>query len=405
MKKNYSLFSAPEKVVFCKKCIISNQRPNSTIEFASKNTFKKETIDFNQNGICSACEYNEIKENKINWNAREKELTDLCNKHRKKNGYDVIVPSSGGKDSGYVAHMLKYEFGMNPLTVTWAPHLYTEIGWKNLQDFINIGGFDNILFTPNGKLHRYLTSLAFKNLLHPFQPFIIGQKIVGPLMALKFNVPLVMYGENNGEYGNKIKDNYKPKMDNVFFSNQDINKIYLGGKSISSVLKETKFKLNDFAPYIPPKIEEFKKKKVEVHYFSYYKKWDPQESYYYAFTNTGFKPNTERTSGTYSKYSSIDDKIDDFHYYTTYVKFGLGRASYDAAQEIRCGKITREEGLSLVKKYDHEFPKKHFKNFLEYINIKEDEFWKIVDNYRSPHLWENKNKEWKIKHTVFEKKA
>ena len=116
-----------------------------------------------------------LKENKINWNAREKELTDLCNKHRKKNGYDVIVPSSGGKDSGYVAHMLKYEFGMNPLTVTWAPHLYTEIGWKNLQDFINIGGFDNILFTPNGKLHRYLTSLAFKNLLHPFQPFIIGQ--------------------------------------------------------------------------------------------------------------------------------------------------------------------------------------------------------------------------------------
>ena len=135
----------------------------------------------------------------------------------KKDGYDVIVPSSGGKDSGYVAHMLKDKYGMNPLTVTWAPHLYTEIGWKNLQDFINIGGFDNILFTPNGTLHRYLTSLAFKNLLHPFQPFIIGQKIVGPLMALKFNVPLVMYGENNGEYGNKIQDNYKPKMDEVFF--------------------------------------------------------------------------------------------------------------------------------------------------------------------------------------------
>ena len=72
-------------------------------------------------------------------------------------------------------------------------------------------------------------------------------------MALKFNVPLVMYGENNGEYGNKIQDNYKPKMDNIFFSNQDINKIYLGGKSITSILKDTKFKPNDFAPYIPPK--------------------------------------------------------------------------------------------------------------------------------------------------------
>ena len=401
MKKNYSLFSTPENVIFCKKCIISNQRPNATIEFQSKNTFKKETINFSDDGICSACKFNEIKENKINWDDRNQQLSKLCDKFRRKSGYDVIVPSSGGKDSGYVAHMLKNEYGMNPLTVTWAPHLYTDIGWKNLQDFINVGGFDNILFTPNGKLHRKLTSLAFKNLLHPFQPFIIGQKIVGPLIALKFNVPLVMYGENNAEYGNQIDDNFKPTMDNVFFSNQDQNKIYLGGKSISSLIKETEFKLSDFTPYIPPRIESLKEKKIEVHYFSYYKKWDPQESYYYAFTNTGFKPNTQRTEGTYSKYASIDDKIDDFHYFTTYIKFGLGRASYDAAQEIRCGKITRDEAVALVKKYDAEFPKKYFKDFLEYINVTEKEFWKIIDNYRSPHLWEKINNDWKIKYTVY----
>ena len=101
-----------------------------------------------------------------------------------------------------------------------------------------------------------LTSLAFKNLLHPFQPFIIGQKSLGPLMALKFDIPFVMYGENNGEYGNKIDDNYKPQMNKVFFSNQDINKIYLCGKSISSLLNETEFKINDFAPYIPPPLED-----------------------------------------------------------------------------------------------------------------------------------------------------
>ena len=307
MKNNYSLFSAPEKVIFCKKCIISNQRPNATVEFQSKDTFKKETINFSKDGICSACQFNEIKENKINWESRNKELSKLCDKFRKKSGYDVIVPSSGGKDSGYVAHMLKNEYGMNPLTVTWAPHLYTDIGWKNLQDFISVGGFDNILFTPNGKLHRKLTSLAFKNLLHPFQPFIIGQKIVGPLIALKFDIPFVMYGENNAEYGNQINDNFIPTMDNIFFSNQNQSKIFLGGKSISSLIKETEFKLNDFTPYIPPRIDLLKKKKIEVHYFSYYKKWDPQESYYYAFNNTGFKPNTQRTEGTYSKYASIDD--------------------------------------------------------------------------------------------------
>jgi N-acetyl sugar amidotransferase len=400
MKKNYSLFGMPEKVTFCKKCIISNQRPDATIEFESKTTFKKKGILIEENNICSACKFNEMKDKEINWKEREKKLKILCDKYRKKSGYDVIVPSSGGKDSGYVAHILKYKYKMNPLTVTWAPHIYSDIGWKNLQSFIHVGGFDNILFTPNGKLHSHLTSLAFKNLLHPFQPFIIGQKTIGPLIALKFGVPFVMFGENNSEYGNDLDDNFKPEMDKKFFSNQNINKIYLGGESIANIIKNYDFNLNDFTPYIPPKLEELKKNKVAVHFFSYYKKWDPQESYYYAYEKTGFKPNTERTEGSYSKYSSIDDKIDDFHYYATYIKFGLGRASYDASQEIRCGKITREEAVSLVKKYDGEFPKKNFEAFLKYINVSEKEFWSIIDSYRSPHLWNKENGKWIMKEKV-----
>ena len=108
----------------------------------------------------------------------EKELQKLCDKYRG-NGteYDCIIPGSGGKDSAFTAHILKYKYGLNPLTVTWAPHKYTDIGWKNFESWIHKGGFDNVLFTPNGKLHAYfLTKLAFTNLFHPFQPFIVGQK-------------------------------------------------------------------------------------------------------------------------------------------------------------------------------------------------------------------------------------
>ena len=139
---------------------------------------------------------------------------------------------------------------------------------------------------------------------------------------------------------------------------------------------------------------------IEVHYLGYYLKWDPQECFYYASNNTGFEPNTERTEGTYSKYSSIDDKIDPFHYYTTYIKYGLGRASYDAAQEIRNGKITRQEGVNLVKKYDNEFPKKYFKDFLNYIDIKEEMFWKTIDKFRPAHLWFKKRNAWRIKNEI-----
>ena len=117
---------------------------------------------------------------RINWKTREDELLELCNKYRKKDGsYDCIVPGSGGKDSFFAAHILKYKYKMNPLTVTWAPHIYTEWGWKNFQSWIS-AGFDNYLFTPSTLTHRLLTRLALENLFHPFQPFMIGQMLFPP---------------------------------------------------------------------------------------------------------------------------------------------------------------------------------------------------------------------------------
>ena len=397
-----TFFGLPSEVIFCKRCVISNQRPSSTVEFKHSKDEKKSTIGFDNNGVCAACHYQETKANSINWKDREDALAELCEKYRKNDGsYDIVIPGSGGKDSAYTSHILKYKYGMNPLTVTWAPHKYTEIGWKNFENWIHVGGLDNMLLTPNGRLHRYLTKQAFINLLHPFQPFIVGQRIIGPSMAAKFGVELVMYGENQAEYGNNVDDNYIPTMDRKFFSISDPLDIVLGGKKIRDILEETDFTLNDFAPYIPPSADYLESKNVEVHYLGYYLKWDPQECYYYATEHTGFQSNTERTEGTYSKYSSIDDRIDMFHYYTTLVKFGIGRATYDAAQEIRNNKITREEGAQLVKKFDEEFPKKYFKEFLEYISLTEDEFHETIDKFRSPHLWEKEGDEWNLKRAVW----
>jgi N-acetyl sugar amidotransferase len=395
MSKSFSLFGLPDEVIFCSKCVMSNQRPRSVVEFKNTDNQKKGLKIDTKSNECDACKYNETKK-EINWTERELKLKNLLDKYRKPKGYDCVVPGSGGKDSAYTAHILKYKYGMNPLTVTWAPHIYTDIGWKNFDNWIKVGGLDNILFTPNGKVHRLLTKLAFKNLLHPFQPFIVGQRIIGPLIAMKFDIPLIFYGENQAEYGNAIEENSNPKMDSKFFSKKTNDEITLGGESLKDIIKKNNFNLNDFEPYIPPTIEELNKKMIEQRYLGYYLKWDPQECYYYAAKNTGFRPNSERTEGSYSKYSSIDDKIDPFHYYLTYIKFGLGRASYDAAQEIRNEKITREEGINLVRKYDHEFPKKFFREFLDYIDLNENEFQSTVDKFRSPHLWIKKKEIWKL---------
>jgi len=399
-QKIKAFYGLPSEVKFCKECVISNQRPNSTVEMKNKNLIK-ETIAFDSDGVCSACNYSVDKGN-INWKEREEKLFELLGPYRKNNGsYDVLVPSSGGKDSAFAAHILKYKYKMNPLAVTWAPNMFTNAGWNNFNNLTRTGGIDSFLYTPNGKLHSYLTKLAFTNLGHPFQPFIHGQKVIGPKMAQKFGIKLIMYGENQAEYGNPLEDNKDPFMKPNFFTIDNPLEMILGGLKVSEIIEKSEFCLNDFSPYIPPTISQINRSETRVTYLGYFEKWDPQECYYYAVDNTGFMPSYERSIGTYSRYTEIDDKIVPFHFYMTFIKFGIGRASYDAAQEVRNGKITRDEAIYLVKKFDGEFPQKYFQEFLNYINMKESEFYSIVDKFRSPHLWEKKNGDWILRHKVF----
>ena len=377
-----SLYNLPTEIKFCKKCVMSNQRPR---------------IKFDQNGVCSACNFAEYKQTEINWTAREKELTELCDLHRKSNGsYDVVVPCSGGKDGSYVAHILKYKYGMNPLTVTWSPYIYTEIGRKNLDNFIKKGSFDNILGSVNGDIHRKLSRLSFIYLGDNFQAFIYGQTNFPLKIAVQNNIKLIMYGENGEvEYGGDMKNAHIPSR-----TIKDHDKHYFSGKP-PEFWKEHGVEDRDLFPYMPPTNKEIVDNETVIHFMSYYVNWDPQENFYYCVENTGFETNPDRTEGTFSKYASLDDQTDGLHYYLSYIKFGIGRTTSDAAHEVRDNKINREEAVALVKKYDGEFPKKYFTEILEYLEISEDEFWKVIDSWRSPHIWEKNNNDWKLKKAVW----
>jgi len=414
-----AFYGLPLKVTYCKKCVISNQRPNSAVEYKHTKESKKATIHFDENGICDACNYAERKRHIIDWGDREKQLKELCDKHRKYDGsYDCIVPGSGGKDSFYASHILKTKYGMHPLTVTWAPHVYTEWGWKNFQSWIH-AGHDNFLMTPNGRIHRLLTRLSTELLFHPFQAFMFGQKALAPKMATLFNIPLVFYGENEAEYGNPIADTDSAKRDWSYFTSDDQSKIFLGGVSIADLKANFGVDQNDLQPYLPADPNQIAEKNIEVHYLGHYLKWHPQSCYYYAVEHGGFEASPERTPGTYSKYNSIDDRIDDLHYFTTGIKFGLGRASYDAAQEIRSNDINREEGVALVKRFDHEYPERFAEEMFRYLSLLENEFPEasnffekpimnreyftlLTDRFRSPHIWYKENAEWKLRHPVWE---
>ena len=407
-----NMYGLPTQIKYCKKCNVINQRPTSTNEYNHDINTNQIPIKFNKEDICFACESVEKKWNKkINWEEREKELIDLLEKYRDFKGpYNCIVGGSGGKDSSFQSHILKYKYGMRPLTVTWSPHMYTNIGWKNFRNWIDIGGFDNYLFTPNGKVHRYLTKRALINILHPFQPFILGQKSFVAQMAYKFNIPLIFYGETPSDYGTELGDEKK------FSSNIEdshpgftmnpvgsikLEDIKLGGEPISSHI-EKGFSIQDFEPYLPLDINKINEAKIETRFLGYYLKWIPQENFYYAVENTGFEVNNKRIDGTYQKYASIDDKIDGFFYYTSYIKFGYGRAMSDSTMEVRNGHITKEEGLGLIKQFDGEFPKTYEKEFLEYCSISREEFDELCDKFRPKHLWQKKSNRWELKVTPWE---
>ena len=384
VKKNVQeKYGLPANVKFCKKCVVSNQRPR---------------IVFDDEGVCSACRFAEKKKNVINWSKRENELTQLCNKHRSKDGsYDVIVPGSGGKDSNYVAHMLKKKYDMHPLVVTWAPHIYTEIGRKNLTSFID-SGFDNILITPNGSVHRKLTKAAFIEMGDPFQPFIFGQYSAPFRVAIQYEIPIVMYGEDGEvEYGGSMEHADRASLSYDDFIANRFSSVFPESFEKYGITKE---ELNKYG-LSKEELKKIKNLNIEQHFFSYYHKWIPQENYYYSVENTGFEANPVRNEGTFSKYASLDDKLDGFHFYLAYIKFGHGRCLSDAAHEIRDGHISREEAIALIKKYDGEFPKKYYQEFLEYCDITEQEFNDVIDMWRSDHIWEFKDNEWKLKHPVW----
>jgi len=394
-----ALYGLPKKVIFCKKSLISNQRPNSAIEFEHTANTKKKTLFIDKNNISDSWKYSRIKK-KIDFKKREKLLLKLLDRYRGKGEFDCIVPGSGGKDSCYAAHILKYKYGMNPLTVTWPPILYTRYGYKNFQNWLLSAKLKNISAKRNAELFKILTRLAITNLFHPFQTFILGQKNFAPKIALKYNIPLVFYGENESEHGNPIADNLSSLRDKSYFVYKNFNTLKLGGNSIKNIIDTYKFKAKDFESILPISNDKIKKFPLEVHYLGYYLKWVPQETFYYAVENCNFRPRPFRTQGTYSKYNSIDDKIDDLHYYTTFIKFGIGRATYDVSQELRNDHLTVEEGKKLIKKYDGEFPDRYFKEVMEYLEIKENYFLKLCDKFRSPHLWRKIKNKWHLRHTV-----
>jgi N-acetyl sugar amidotransferase len=349
-------------------------------------------IVFDENGVCNAC-HTAAEKATIDWEARRREFLDLVERFRGTGPYDCVVPWSGGKDSSYIAYRLKFEFGLNPLLVTFSPLLPNEIGVHNREEMLKLG-FDHVIVRPNQKVSRHLTRRFFLERGNPKVHWDAGINSIPVQVAVKWNIPLIFYAEHGeSEYGGKtLSEEHRKFRDLAEVLEHQIGDDPMNW--VDDVVGEA-----DLAPYLYPDAEDINRVGIKAMYFAYFFHWDVVTNYELIRSKIDFHTAAGgRSDGTFTDFDSLDDKIDNLYYYMQYVKFGFGRALRDASRQIYRGRMTREQALEMVRKYDDEFPNTHFKDNLDYLGMTEQEFSEIVDKHRNPDVWYFEGNSWKLRY-------
>lgn len=356
---------------YCTNCVMPETRPR---------------VSFDERGWCNACQWAEEKK-QLDWGGRWKLLEDLCDKFRSKTGFDCIVPVSGGKDSSYVAYMMKHRLKMNPLCVTIRPNLALDVGRQNLINFIN-AGYDHIHLTPDPEISREIDRIGFVEAGRPLLGWQTAVQTGIFRLAQKLSIPFVMFGEEGEtEYGGakKLKNSH-------FYNAEDAVSIYLEGhdpRRYSELYDEKRLYLFTF-----PSPNELIEADVCIAHWSYFENWDPYEHYLVAKEKCGLQETKERVSATYNNFAQTDTALYNLHAWMMYLKFGFGRCSQDVGIDIRRGAMTRKQGISLIKRFDREAPLQFIPLYLDYFRMSLDEFNAVIERHVNKKLFELRSGVW-----------
>lgn len=374
-----------DKIKYCKNCLMPNTRPG---------------IKFDENGICGACINYENRVN-IDYNSRFKELEKLCDKYRGMNGknaFDCAIAVSGGKDSHFQVHIMKEILGMNPILFSVEDNFtMTNAGSHNLKNISEEFGCNLITIKPDIKLQKKIMRKTFEKYGKP--TWILDRLIYTyPLqMALKFNTPLLVYGENvSFEYGGYDSEET--------YSAREILKNGVASDIPMEELVDEKLGITEKDLYLTLAPSEEELNKLDPIYLSYFLEWNSHSNYVFA-KKRGFHDLTHEWDRTMTaeNYDQVDSVAYLVHAWLKYPKFGHGCTTDYVSRYIRYNMLTRDEGISIVKNKDHLLDVKIVRDFCNFTGYTESEFWNIVDKFYNRDLFEkNKFGEWILKNSNFE---
>ncbi|MEO6096898.1 MAG: N-acetyl sugar amidotransferase [Fibrobacteria bacterium] len=357
---------------YCQKCVLPDTRPNLMLD---------------ADGVCDACG-SSLGKRDVDWPAREADFRAVVNNAKAKSkGYDCLIPVSGGKDSTWqVVRCLEY--GLNPLAVTWRTPARTPIGQSNLDNLISLG-VDHIDYQVNPKVERKFLILALEKYGSTAVPMHMALFNIPLRIAAKFDIPLVVYGENSAaEYGGKDEAQKGFKLDGNWLRRFGVTHGTTAADWVGPDLSE-----KEMTPYFGPNDAEMEAKGISAIFLGHYFPWDPLTSLESAKRH-GFRVREEGPKTGYYNFADIDDDFISIHHFIKWYKFGFTRLWDNLSLEIRNGRMTRDEAVKIIRERGDETPQEDIAKFCAFTAITEARLFEIAETFRNKEIWKREGSKW-----------
>lgn len=351
--------------------------------------------------LCSACSVNGQKQT-IDWPARFELLKKVVAEYRSESNYDLVIPVSGGKDSYYQAHVATKLLGLKPLLVTYHGNNYLPEGLYNLHRMREVFDCDHIIVQPGVqtlvKMNRLGLSVQGDMNWHAH----CGIFTTPIQVAHRYRVPLLLWGEHGfldlgGMYSHNdfVEFTARHRLEHSLrgfdwndFTDEGLEK--LGRPELKEGLTAKDLL---WAQY--PTDDQIDEVGLRGIYLGNYVDWDGQNNAALVEREYGWKPADMEFERTYRRSSNLDDMHENgVHDYLKFIKFGYGRGTDHACKDIRSGRMTRDQGIEMVRKYDHVKPRRDLERWLTYVGMSEARFDAICDTFRDPRVWRQEGGYW-----------
>ena len=359
---------------YCTRCVTPSTRPN---------------IAFSEDGVCNACTAHALRP-VIDWAQRRRAFTEVvANARARSRGYDCVIPVSGGKDSTWQV-VTCLEAGLNPLAVTWKSPARTDIGAQNLANLVSLG-VDHIDYQVSPTVERKFLLESYVRYGATAIPMHMALFAIPLTVALRFQIPLVVWGENSAfEYGGTDDERMGFRLDSRWLKTYGVTHGTTAADWVSDTLTR-----RDLTPYFGPTDAEMEAAGTLAVFLGYYFPWDPETSLAVASAH-GFRARAEGPRTGYWNYADIDDDFISIHHYLKWYKFGFTRTFDNLSIEIRNGRMTRDEAIARLRARGDETPHEDIRMFCAFTGISTERFFEIAETFRNPDVWTRRNGVWQI---------